>query len=338
LVEPKIRDEVFRRGLSLEMFGAAQADAERRPKYQRFLDEARELGATDLELVVRWSQADGQAIEVTPHPTAGVEDELLTWVMDEAVSRNLRVFLTPVIDLENDGHDHSRAALKPADVEHWWWSYRRFVMHYARIASAHKATLFSVGNQLLSLEADEAHWRALITDVRKVYSGPLTYTAHVDRFDSIAFWDALDTVSVAMGLETSEPAKEADKTLACRALTDRLRGWALSTGKQYFLVGAWCEQVPAVANKRNQDAEQSAASAPTSANFRQLVQQRAFFETWQAEARLSGVFVPQTFARGRVVDEAPSVRAKPAAEVLRHWFTKSRARSMPAAETPPAPK
>jgi hypothetical protein len=201
LVEPKVRDESFRRGLSLEMFGATQADAERRPKYQRFLAEARELGATDLELVVRWSQADGEAIEVTPHPSAGVEDDLLTWLMDEAVSRDLRVFLTPVIDLEDDSHGQSRAALKPADGEHWWWSYRRFVMHYARIAAAHKATLFSVGNQLLSLEADEAHWRALITDVRKVYSGPLTYTAHVDRFDSIMFWDALDLVSVGTGLE-----------------------------------------------------------------------------------------------------------------------------------------
>ncbi len=314
------------------MFGAAQEDAERRPKYEHFLDEVRALGATDLELIVAWSQADLGAIEVTPHPSEGVDDDLLGWVMDEAASRNLRVSLMPVIDLENKHEGVTRAALKSADWEHWWWSYRRFIMHYARIAAANKAALFSVGNQLLSTESDEAHWRALIGDVRKVYSGKLTYTAHVERFDAITFWDALDVVSLGGSLGAS--SKDASLPRTCQALINRLRTWAMANNKRYLLAGVFCEEGRHNETKRNHES----TTLDAGANLRMLIQQRAFFESFQADARLEGVFVPQSFALDGPLDQSPTLAGKPAREVLRHWFTKSRARtSAPGASPALAP-
>jgi len=40
----------------------------------------------------------------------------------------------------------------------------------------------------------ENYWRQLITDVRTVYGGPLSYAANFDQVQEVGFWDALDVV------------------------------------------------------------------------------------------------------------------------------------------------
>lgn len=42
----------------------------------------------------------------------------------------------------------------------------------------------------------ERYWRELIGAVRAMYDGPLTYGANFDQFARVAFWDALDVLSV----------------------------------------------------------------------------------------------------------------------------------------------
>jgi len=41
----------------------------------------------------------------------------------------------------------------------------------------------------------EQEWRALIGEVRKIYSGPLTYNCDKYQEDRITWWDALDVIS-----------------------------------------------------------------------------------------------------------------------------------------------
>src|SRR5690606_12743576 len=98
------------------------------------------------------------------------------------------------------------------------------VLHYARIAAAHAACCLAVGWDLPALEPDEAHWRALIADVRKAFKGKLAYGVRPDRLPSLAFWDALELVNlVGAGALAQGPAAQADARLS--ALTEALRGW-----------------------------------------------------------------------------------------------------------------
>lgn len=81
----------------------------------------------------------------------------------------------------------------------WFASYRQFLLEHARFAEAVDAEWFVVGVELVT--ASRAHperWRALIADVREVYSGSLTYAANWDEAEQVMFWDALDAVGVQM--------------------------------------------------------------------------------------------------------------------------------------------
>jgi hypothetical protein len=42
----------------------------------------------------------------------------------------------------------------------------------------------------------EGRWRRVIAEVRRVYSGRLTYAANFDQYESVAFWDELDLFGI----------------------------------------------------------------------------------------------------------------------------------------------
>jgi hypothetical protein len=92
----------------------------------------------------------------------------------------------------------------------WMASYRSFILHYARLAEMERADLLVVGTELggLTLPA-EADWRALIREVRKVYSGPLTYAANWGReFETLGFWDELDFLGVNFYYPLAAPGEQ----------------------------------------------------------------------------------------------------------------------------------
>ncbi len=335
LPEPQLRDDDFRRGISLGLFVSSQDDEVRKPLYKQFLDEIKEQGASDIELVVRWSQTDVNAIEISPHPVESIDDSLLTWVMDEASRRELRVFLMPILDVEDRSMGHWRGTLAPADWDRWWWSYQRFIMHYARLAGGHKASLFAVGSELLSTEQQSDRWRALIKDVRKVYSGQLTYSANWDHFEPVSFWDALDVVGITgyheLVKQEQAQRKVAGKGHSSAALTDeallkgfapfthRLRTWAMAEGHRYLLteVGYPAQSHAAL---RPWDYRVSGPADP----MLQLRCYRALFKAFHNDPRLTGLYMWNWFGEGGMNDGSYTPRGKPAAKVLSRWYQDSR--------------
>jgi hypothetical protein len=97
----------------------------------------------------------------------------------------------------------------PEGFRAWFENYRRWWLHYARIAELYRADCLVVGTELAGVTRREAEWRALIRDVRSVYSGPLTYAAHWGSdFEGLPFWDALDYIGVNMYYPLTGPGEE----------------------------------------------------------------------------------------------------------------------------------
>ncbi|MFT3927558.1 MAG: hypothetical protein QM778_33810 [Myxococcales bacterium] len=304
------REDSFRRGVSLSVYGGSSEEPSTKPTYGKFLDDIVDLGATDLELVVRWFQVDTKAIEIAPSALSTVEDELLTWLMDEANTRGLRVCLTPVLEIEAEGPKETRSAIEPEAWDRWWWSYERFVTHYARLAGTHKAALLSVGSDLTSTQSQTDRWRELVRDVRKVYRGKLWYSAAIDHVSEVGFWDAVDVVGVT-GYQTALiPAAGSDEELR-KAMTPqatKLRSWALAEGKRYLFTDLGLFTPGADRSKLLMD---------------ELRRQRTTYEVWQDDPRLEGMMAGAWLGRAPQV-ALPGVRERPAAEVLRHWYRASR--------------
>jgi hypothetical protein len=79
----------------------------------------------------------------------------------------------------------------------WMAGYRRYILHYARLAELERADLLVIGTELGGLTGRQTEWRALIRDVRRVFSGPLTYASNWgEEVETIAFWKDLDYVGV----------------------------------------------------------------------------------------------------------------------------------------------
>ena len=80
----------------------------------------------------------------------------------------------------------------------WFQSYRVNMLHYARMAQNTGVELFCVGTELrTSIKKQPAAWRQLITEIKTIYQGKLTYAANwYDEYEHIGFWDQLDYIGI----------------------------------------------------------------------------------------------------------------------------------------------
>lgn len=76
-------------------------------------------------------------------------------------------------------------------------SYADFILLFAKIAADINAEIFCIGTELEKFILNRPdYWRNLISKIRKVYKGKLTYAANWDEFKRVPFWDVLDFIGV----------------------------------------------------------------------------------------------------------------------------------------------
>lgn len=83
------------------------------------------------------------------------------------------------------------------DWQTWEASYREYVLAFAQIADSLGVELFCIGTEYKqAVKARPEFWAELITEVRKSYTGPLTYAANWDNYQHIPFWEKLDYIGI----------------------------------------------------------------------------------------------------------------------------------------------
>ena len=76
-------------------------------------------------------------------------------------------------------------------------SYREFILFYAKVAQKTKIEILCIGTELEKFVMKRPkYWKKLITEIKKVYSGKLTYAANWDEFKRVPFWNQLDFIGV----------------------------------------------------------------------------------------------------------------------------------------------
>jgi hypothetical protein len=130
------------------------------------------------------------------YPGGWERDELIAKQAAMAHQRSLKVFLKPQIWIPRKC---------PGDLDftseqdrlQWFESYQQFIDHYADLATRIHAEMFCIGVEFVHLSRYESEWRKIIADVRRHYSGPLTYAANFGAdFEETRFWDALDYIGL----------------------------------------------------------------------------------------------------------------------------------------------
>lgn len=125
------------------------------------------------------------------------DEDLYVALMKVAHARGIRVLLKPQLWVM-PGMFPGAIRIDDAGARRIWFeSYRRFILRWARVAERGHADLFAVGTELEKLSGEEQEWRRVVTEVRKVYGGPLTYAAtQGPDFEKLAWWDAVDYIGL----------------------------------------------------------------------------------------------------------------------------------------------
>ena len=84
-------------------------------------------------------------------------------------------------------------------------SYSEFILDFASLAEETHCELFCIGTELELFIANRPDfWNNLIVEIRKVYSGKITYAANWDEYKRTPFWESLDYIGVDAYFPISE--------------------------------------------------------------------------------------------------------------------------------------
>jgi hypothetical protein len=323
------------RGLALGLWGTGRPATPgnhqtERGRFDRAIDEIAALGATHVALVATWSQRDVRDVRVAPGSRT-IDDATLRHAIERARRADLAVLVFPILTLDRVSPGEWRGTLAPADVDAWWQSYERFILHYAGIAADTGAEALLIGSELGTTEAWRDRWYHLISRVERVYGGSLVYSANWDHYQHVSFWPRLDAIGVTGYFELApapgrdpgrQPGRAPDQprpealVQAWQRVRDDLVAFAAARGKPLWLTEVGYASVD------------GAAARPWDYGLDGPVdveEQRrcyaAFIEAWSGVDALAGVFFWIWDGAGGSRDRGYTPRGKPAEALLRQWLS-----------------
>lgn len=308
--EPPPAPSTVVRGVSLGLFASDPGY-----DYGDLLAELRQRGATDVLLVVNWTQRDRFAHDIAPMQGWSPSGDTLERTLAQARAQGLRVALMPVVRLRHRPGGEWRGQIEPREgVDAWFKAYRRFLSQMADAAARHQVERLVVGSELCSLEQHEAQWRALIQETRQRYRGKLLYSANWDH-QGLPFWDALDEVGVTGYYPLAQGPQEPDALeirQAWRAPQEELRQLRQRTGKPVLLTEIGYATHPDAAWK---PWETSSPRPPRGAQDLALQARlyEGFCDAFQRRPSVDGFYFWNWFGHGGPRDRGFSPRGKPAA-------------------------
>lgn len=143
----------------------------------------------------------------------------INWVKENG----FHVMMKPHIWMGDNESGKWRSEIDPKGGQQGWekWSasYHDFILHYAAMSEQLGVEILCIGTELHKpVKEHPEFWKKLIAEVRKVYSGKLTYAANwYKEVDDVDFWQDLDFI----GIQAYYPlCKQTNPDLK-----DLLKGW-----------------------------------------------------------------------------------------------------------------
>ncbi len=287
-----------------------------------------DLGANSLALVP-YAFAESANSDGKLHTDTDETDESIEKAARIAHRLGMQVMLKPQIWVGRGIFTGHIRFPNPAQGAAWFSEYRQWILHYARLAEGNGIDLLCIGAELEGLTTDAGTWRALITDVRRIYRGSLTYAANWGtEFESIPFWDALDFMGLNNYYPLVDPAqangKEVSPSLdALTAGAERLASRLEAVQKRWQKPLLFTEiGFPNVVGTGTQPWEET--SDRPRAPQEQADCYEAIFRVFYKRPWFAGMFWwkwPSDGRSGGLADGSYTPAGKPAEQILRKWYS-----------------
>ncbi len=202
----------------------------------------------------------------------------------------------------------------------WFDDYRRWILHYARLAEMHRIDILSIGNELAGLTARADSWRSLVRDVRRVFRGPVTYAAHWEsEIEELGFWSDLDYIGVNFYFPIAAPgSRPASDSPQMTEASERIARVRARTGKPVLFTEVG---FPALATAASRPWEENLSALDADLQARCYA---AWLERFGNQPGVAGMFWWKwpSDGRGSPLDTSHRPLGKPAMDVLTDWYAR----------------
>ncbi|MFP4588633.1 MAG: glycoside hydrolase family 113 [Candidatus Acetothermia bacterium] len=129
-----------------------------------------------------------------------VEDQTLSRVVERAHNLGLAVvLLTPL--RPDDGTWEGE--IEPENMAQWFDHWEEIIVHYAQLSEKHGVEVLLLGSELPTLRGEPERWNRIIEEVRRHYSGKLSFSVNFwynrEQFEEIlnmTQWASLDYIGI----------------------------------------------------------------------------------------------------------------------------------------------
>lgn len=311
--------------------------------YGARLKEIKDHGATWVSLLFVWmiDKMDGDRIAPKRNPLYRDEnrspsDEVLIDTIKKAKALGLRVLLLPVVLPYRPGPDDWRGNLRPKNRASFFENYGQYILRHADMAESLGVDAFSIGSELISLEGskdpnDTLWWRRIARSTRQRFGGRITYSANWDHYDVLQILDELDFIGLTAYYSlTKDPDANVDALVEAwkpiveelQRFSDEVKRPMVFTEVGYFSLRG-----------TNTDPWNYKMEAPVDL----AVQKRcyeAFARVFSKPGFLAGAYFFDWYDNGGTNDKSYTPRGKPAADVMKQFF--STAKNLPPPTHDPA--
>lgn len=284
--------------------------------YGPALREIRDQGANAVELDVPYFQDDVHSSDPGPRANRTPTLAQVREAIQGARRIGMRVYILPIVLLERAEPKEWRGTMKPDDPDLWWRSYGELVLDLAMVAESSGAEGLLVGSELVWSERQRSRWARLISDVRVVYRGRVSYSANWDHYKPVSFWDLTDAIAVSGYFELTgrNDADQEELDAAWLALRREIAEFSSKKKKTVFF------------SEFGYPALDGGAVFPwdytmesESDSVEQAMAVRAFISAWRGHPGFGGGFYYEWGLPGQPPPKY-SPRGLPAERLLRDWF------------------
>lgn len=305
----------FIKGISFTNFGKCRGDYCNETSKAALRNAKETLGLTHVTLCFLAFQdtAYSEEIDFTSETTPTREDILK--MSTYAQSLGLKVILKPMLDCK-DGTWRAHINFFDIDVPcetkwpNWFKNYGEYMLYYAKIAEEAKCEMLVIGTEMVQSERRAADWCYLIQEIRKVYTGLITYNTDKYQEGNVSWWQHVDVIS-ASGYYPIDDIE--NQILRIEQIVKKYQ-------KPYFFAEAGCPCRIGSAENPNDWKFQGAYSEEEQAKWYQ-----AFFEKTINLPWLFG-YTPWAWGthvvKGSSKDDGYDVYDKPAATIIKENYAK----------------
>ena len=299
---------------------------------QQSLRNLKATGANYVALVVPYYQSNTGSTDIAPGwntPT----DAALGSAIDFAHSIGLQV----AVKVHNEVYTGDwRAYINPGDRNTWFANYNNELVHIGQVAAQHHAEMYILGTEMVSVASAQVNsdntqrWQTIISNVRKVYSGLLSYDANSTNNNnspfenekaSIGFWGSLDMIGLSAYYNLNTGSNDVQSLMNQWDFWNKndLQSFAQRVGKPIFFAEIGYKSVSG-AHQAPWDSGRGGGYDPTE----QSNDYQALMQYWNNYSYMQGVLWwdwkvdPNGGGNGNT---DYTVQNKPAQQVLTQWFT-----------------